>query len=116
MKLDLERVLVNFEGVALKERLDGDKSRDLTLGNAIVNALLVPSQDKSIRPESKVTRYKLAHRIFDAKGELNLTVDEAVLIKEVCLAFYAPIVAGQIAEIIDGEEDAAKKEPVKDKK
>lgn len=54
--------------------------------------------------ENKFKAYKLCHRIFSASGQIELTLEESVLTKQVSAASLTAGAYGQIVELLGGEE------------
>ena len=96
MKVNTNVVLKTFDGQVMKDVLDGE-SVDATIKQAIVNAILAPV-DKENGVE-KVRKYELAKRIYGS-DEADLNEDEIKLIKDAVGKSFAPIVVGQVFELL----------------
>lgn len=71
----------------------------------VSTALLYVFPDDASGADEKTTRYKLAKRVqdaFTAKGDVELSVEEIVAIKVVVGKLWAPLVVGQIVEVLEG--------------
>jgi len=88
--------LTTLDGQTMKDNVDG-QAVDATVQTAIVNAVLAPVQKES--GIEKVKKYELAKRIFE-NDEVDLNEDEIKLIKDCIGENFAPIVVGQIFELL----------------
>ena len=96
MNLDVTKVLKQIDGA---EIIDSVTGKGLTISNVISNALLVP-EDK-LSGEEQVKRFILATRIYDATLPVEISVEDAVLIKKCVAKAYAPLVTGQVWQAVD---------------
>ncbi len=116
MKINLNKVLVDLAGNSLQDNtvkrdengVVKDESGkpvvelvDVTLNRLAANALLHP--DKEDKGEDKARKYLLAVKIYGV-GEIDLTAEEIVEIKERISAAYPSIVVGQAWAILDQKE------------
>ena len=101
MKIDFTQSLKTLGGEAMKDVDEKGEAIDATLKMATVNALLAPSKD----PDTgvvKIQKYELAKLIYRAEGEIDITVEDAALIKKaVEKAFPSPMIVGQVNEILE---------------
>ena len=89
--------LVNIDGKAMKDDDGQGQVIDATVRLAIVNAVLSPVKtDKGI---DKVKKYELAKRVYTS-DEVDLNEDEIKLIKDRVGESFAPVVVGQIYELL----------------
>jgi len=88
--------LKTFDGQVMKDNVEGE-AVDATVKTAIVNAVLAPVQNE--KGVDKVKKYELAKRIY-AKDEVDLNEDDIKLIKDAVGENFAPIVVGQIYELL----------------
>lgn len=98
MLIDVTKVLTQFDGTPLKDMVNG-QAVDATFRMAFINALMAPQEKDSAMV--KVQKYDLAMRVFK-NDSVELTVEEAALIKEAVGKAFAPIVVGQIYNLLDG--------------
>ena len=99
MRLDTTTVLVDFTGAPI---LKDEKS--LTVGATLIEALLgLVDGGPAVTGEEKLDRYRLARRIRD-NASINLKAEDVVLLKRLTGAFYVPVVAGQLWEILEGQD------------
>jgi len=96
MLVNVNQMLKTIDGETMKDVVDG-KAIDATVKMAIVNAILSPVKDES--GVDKVKKYELAKKIY-ASDEVDLDEDEIKLIKERVGEGFAPIVVGQIFELL----------------
>ena len=80
----------------MKDNVDG-KAIDATVKMAIVNAVLSPVEREN--GVEKVKKYELAKKVY-ASDEVDLDEDEIKLIKDRVGETYAPIIVGQIYELL----------------
>ena len=97
MKVKVNQVLKTIDGQTMKDNDGKGNAIDATVKLAIVNAILSPV-DKEIGVD-KVKKYELAKKVFNA-DEVDLNEDEIKLIKECVGKGFAPIVVGQIYELL----------------
>lgn len=81
-----------------------DGQADLTLGAVATNALLMPYEDeRNLSGDEKVKRFKLAQRIHDAAGEVDISAEEITLLKSLIAKAYTALVVGQAYAILEAE-------------
>jgi len=95
LKIDFSVALKNLEGKPLK-----DKGKDLTLKDVSTNAVL-GNYDEKIDGEEKLKRFLLATKIYESNGELELTIDEVKMIKDLIAKGYSILVTGRALQILD---------------
>jgi len=96
MLVKVNQVLKTIAGDTMKDVVDG-KTIDATVKLAMVNAVLSPVEKES--GVDKVKKYELAKKIY-ASDEVDLNEDEIKLIKERVGEAFAPIIVGQIYELL----------------
>lgn len=77
------------------------ETRDLTIREAVVNSLLSTNQRETILGIEKARRYSLAMKVYQAKKQVELTVEDVTLIKDEIGRIYPPLVVGQAYEFLD---------------
>ena len=101
MQFDPHATIINRDtGHALLE-----EARPVTLGFAVVRALDAKYRDEdSVAPAVLFERYRLASRIRrTVPGKtIDLSIDEAKLIKDTVPKMYAPGIFGQIWDALEG--------------
>jgi|GEM_PF-4028323 len=110
MKIDLNKLIVNFNGEALKNDLAFDPKNpekelpNMTASDVILRALGT-TLDGDTKEDEKVkyARWELGKRIaMSKKGNIDLTSEECVLIKSrVKEAWPSSVIYGNIADLID---------------
>ena len=96
MKLDVETILIGLDGKELK-----DGTTLCTFKTVALNALLASFPDEqNLSGEDKFKRYQLAMKI-NANSEVELSVEEAALIKQLVGKGFAPLVVGRMFEMIE---------------
>ncbi|KKN10847.1 hypothetical protein LCGC14_1032520 [marine sediment metagenome] len=89
--------LVNMDGTSMKDRNEQGEEIDATFRLAMVNAVLSPVQ-KELGVD-KVKKYELAKKIYTS-DEVDLNEDDIKLIKDRVGENFAPIIVGQIYELL----------------
>ena len=89
--------LKTFDGIAMKDNDGQGNAIDATIQGAIVNAILLPVEKET--GVEKVRKYELAKRIYN-NDEVDLNEDEIKLIKDCVGKGFAPIVVGQVFELL----------------
>lgn len=96
MKINVDTVLKQLNGLPLKE---GDN--DFTLKSAAIEALMLMSPDDQAGGEEKFSRYNLAIKV-NAGGEVELTPEEAAMIKQRIGKIFGPSVLGPAWTLLNG--------------
>ncbi len=101
--IDFGQQLTQLDGSPFTEA-DGvtPEKAPTTVRKVCVNALLASYPDEStLSGEIKLARFKLAKKIADSRGDLELTIDEASLLKGLILKGMPIVVAGQVVPMIE---------------
>ena len=88
--------LLTMDGQTMKDNVDG-QAVDATVKMVIVNAVLSPVQKES--GIEKVKKYELAKKVYSS-DEVDLNEDEIKTIKDAVGENFAPIIVGQIYELL----------------
>jgi len=88
--------LKTMDGQVMKDNVDG-QAVEATVKMAIVNAVLAPVQNE--KGIDKVKKYELAKKVYSS-DEVDLNEDEIKIIKDMVGENFAPIVVGQIYELL----------------
>lgn len=88
--------LKTLEGKTMKDNADGE-AVDATVKMVIVNAVLAPAQNE--KGVDKVVKYELAKKVH-SNDEVDLDEKEIAMIKDVVGENFAPIIVGQIYELL----------------
>lgn len=94
MKVNLNKKFKDFRGQETKEEI-ADK-----VAEALYSAGAIP--ELAIRHEDKFRAYKLCQQIINNEGIIEITSEDATLIKDVCSKFLTAGAYGQIHELIEG--------------
>ena len=97
MLVNVNVPLKSIEGNIMQDVDAQGNATDAIVRMAIVNAILSPV-DKELGVD-KVRKYELAKKVY-ASDEVDLNEDEIKLIKDRVGAAFAPIVVGQIYELL----------------
>lgn len=81
---------------------DGRELAGQNIASAVAEALFNYGKDKPVSREDKFKAYVLCQRIIQDNGTLDITTEEATLIKEVCGECLTAGGYGQIYELIEG--------------
>lgn len=106
MKVNINgQVLVGYDDRPLK--MDASPNApDSTLKAVVYQALTVSLPgDEGQTKEAKYSFYKLAKKVKNSQGELDLTVEQLGIIKDRVAKAYPPLIIGQVYEFIEGESD-----------
>jgi hypothetical protein len=99
---DFNQRLYQIDGQPFTEQDGSPEKSPTTLKHICVNALLATYPDEStLAGEQKLSRFDLAKKISDAKGDLKLTANEAQLLKTLILKAMPIVVAGQAVPLIE---------------
>jgi hypothetical protein len=108
MKLDVTTTLKLMDGTPIMEVGKDGQAETAVVRTALVNALLQPTdKDAGI---DKMKKYDLAMRIYSAKTLVELTIEECAMVKELVGKSFAPLVVGQLWNLLDGRNDIIAKE------
>lgn len=106
MKKDFAREITDLDGVVIAEMVNDSgvltsTGRNVTIKKLCVDALLADTREE-LSGEAKVKRYRLAQKIHAAEGEIDITTEEASLVKELAAKMLPPLLYGQIYDFIEG--------------
>lgn len=82
MKIDFSKPLLALNGAALMTRESTGDTRNLTLKEAAIEALMSELDNERATGEQKFRRGLLAQRIYESNSAVEITVEEAALIKD----------------------------------
>ena len=100
MKIDVNQKIKTLEGGFFK---DGDGVTDITLKKVLVRALvLAHTYDEKLSGDEKFNYYKLAMKITDADGEIDVTPEEIIILKKRVGLMYATQMVGPVFMILNG--------------
>ena len=102
MKLKVTEELKALNGETLFD-ITGGVKKNLTLGAIAVDAVLRPFEaDAQVPGVEKMARWDLAQRIYKATDEVDISSEEAVLLKNLIARAFPVMIAGQACKMIDG--------------
>lgn len=96
MRIDFSAPIRDLDG----NPIENDK-KPFTLKAASINALLIVNPNEQQTGEEKVKAFSLAMRINDAKGPVELTVEEVAKLKDIIGKSYGPIVVGRAYTLLE---------------
>lgn len=99
MKIKSSTPIVDFDGKEIKN----EKKEPFTFKQAILQIVNLIDPNKPITAEKKNQLFQLGVKVTMAKDEIDLTVEQAALVKEQSGEFHSVIVYGRICEILDGK-------------
>lgn len=99
MEINLNTKILTLAGEPV---LDADKP--LTFAGVCINSLLADHREEVITGDDKLKRWQLVKRIDKATTTVTLSLEEAVLLKNLVARFYTPLVVGQFYELLEGEK------------
>lgn len=97
MKYNLDVVIKNLDGKPVKS-----DDKDLTVRKVCQMALLNPSGDDKANGKRSFDKFRLAQKLHDSKGEVELEAEDVTLIKELVGKSYVPLVVGRVYETFEG--------------
>jgi len=99
VKINADAVLTSFEGKAI---LAVDGKSDATLkGIAVMSLMTMIDADKGMQGDEKLKLYELACKV-NAGGDVELSPEEAALIKKRIGLMFGPAVVGPAFKILNG--------------
>ena len=101
MKIDFNASVKRIDGQPLIETNQQGEAVQATFKVVVVNAVLAPSKNDD--GVMKVRKYQLAHRVYDASEAMEISLDEAKLIKDCITATYGPLIVGQVDALLEGK-------------
>ena len=97
MGINVDGMLKTFDGQVMKDVDSSGNAVEASLKTLLVNAVLAPTKDE--KGVDKVRKYELAKMIFKG-GEVDLTAEDIILIKKQVGDNFAPIIVGQVFEML----------------
>jgi len=95
IKLDVMTTLKDLRGIEMKE-----DEKSVIVKDVITSSVLYVEKDKHLTPDEKYKLYKISRKVYDAEGEIELDDSEIATIKESVGLLYAPIIVGQVFELL----------------
>lgn len=102
MKINFSAVLRNLDGEPLmrQSQMADAQAQPMTLANAACDALIIPDSQQQSGDE-KAAQFALAMKIVKG-GEVEITPEQATLIKKRIGAAFGPLVVGRAYELLNG--------------
>ena len=100
VKVDVTQVLTRFDGEAIQV-----EGKPMTVRLVLTNAMLNTDRKEQLSGTEQWERYAMAKRINE-RDVIEFTAQEAADLQERVAKFYAPLVTGQVWEIIEGKGGA----------
>ena len=97
MKIKILTKLFNVDDKTIK----GPDTKDLTVKDVCINALLSPKMDDS--EKVKWDKYELYKRLKTAKDVVELSAEEIVLLKQAIGKTQPPLIMGQAWEVLESK-------------
>lgn len=98
MKINVDEKLKTMDGQIMMDNDGKGNAIEASLKTLLVNAVLAPTE-KELGVD-KVRKYELAKMLFKG-GEVDLTAEDITLIKKQVGENFAPIVVGQVFEMLE---------------
>jgi len=108
MKIDFSRKLHTVGGLPLKWGRSTDAD-DATLRHVCLEALLNATSIEQLEArDCKVRRWRLAQVIASAEDDVEISLEDVVLLKELIGVSYATAVVGPAFDILEGWAERSK--------
>ncbi len=114
MRINIKEVLKDYRGRGM-ETVDGDNKKEpmtvrIALNAAVNGVVILNGQVVPLTAEDKGRIYQLSTKLWSAKKEVDLTVDEMAFIKKRAgqVSNINPLLNGRICDLLEGK-DAKKK-------
>jgi hypothetical protein len=101
MLVNVNTVLTQLNGDPVMDMDGKGNAVEATVKMALVNAVLSPVQTD--KPMDKFRKDELARKIYNTDGEVELTAEEVVLLKDRVGESYAPIIVGQVWRLLENK-------------
>ena len=96
MKINVNQVLKSFDGKVIK-----DAGNDVMLSEVITRALIEPMKDESPNGNDSLRRHLLAQRVFEAKDDVEVSVEELSEIKNRVGSYFYAMISAPALLLID---------------
>jgi hypothetical protein len=85
---------------------DIDHESEVGQARKMIASALYKVQPRSQEGGEAYKQYRLAERIEQAEGEIELQAEEIAQIKDVIGRLYIPLIIGQLYDILEGKSEA----------
>lgn len=100
MQFNLGQAFVDIEGKTIVD----EQGVPFTIGSAAINSLLASFDDeKNLSGEDKLKRWELAMSIKNGSIPMEITVEDASLLKKLIAKAYSTMVVGQAWKMLEGK-------------
>ena len=97
--LNFTQTLKDFNGAEVL----GEEQKPIVYSVIVINALMhTNEEDKTLSGVDKLTRFKLAERIFTTPQNITLTDEEKKLINDVVGKLYSVFIVGTVNKFLEG--------------
>lgn len=103
MKVNLNRVLLDFKGNEAIKIVNG-KEQKQCLKEMVSEALYAAGMNPQLNMDmaKKLRAYNMLQQILNNRGVLEVTTEDATLLKEICADVFTAGAFGQINDLIEG--------------
>ena len=103
MKINLNRPLLDFKGNEAIKVVNGKEVKQY-LRDMVSEALYAAGSNpqQGLDMSKKLRAYKMLQQIINNRGILEVTTEDAALLKEICADVFTAGAFGQINELIEG--------------
>lgn len=95
MTIDFSAQMTDLKG----ESLPKENGADITLGYVAISMLM--ASDAHATDADKLTRFRLAYLIANATGPVNLSLEDAALVKKLIGKHPWPLIVGRAYEMLE---------------
>ena len=104
MEINLNHAFKNLDGTEIigPPKKEGEKGEVFTVKAACENALLFTYKgEEGLSGPDKAARWYLAMEIYGSNGNIDISVDDIKLLKDLISKNGSPLIVGQAFEILD---------------
>jgi hypothetical protein len=97
MKVKIDQVLQDVE----RQPIKSEKGKSLTMRDVCINSLLTPTQGDD--EKVKWDKYEIYKKLRDAKGEVELKLEELNVLKKCVGKIQPPLLMGQVYDMLENK-------------
>lgn len=106
MKVNLNVPFMNYKGLVITKKIEGSEETQDQLMKDVIAPILFSGEWRDERVNAlsgneKIRAYSLSLKIYQSTGEIELSAEEALMIKEAALVLN-PGGYAQVVKLIDG--------------
>ena len=103
MRINLNRLLLDFKGDEAIKVINGKEQMQF-LRDMVSEALYAAGMNPQLGMDmsKKLRAYNMLQQIINNRGILDITTEDATLLKEICADVFTAGAFGQINELIEG--------------